>query len=253
MKMTTKRQTALLAGAFAIAPLCAALAGDTNSGSPDTQATPAPVISAGPAPVISSPAVTAPTKLPYGVEDVLKLSRAQVGEEVILNYVQSSGTIYNLTPKEIVYLKEQGVSEKVINAMLDQRKRVEMAAQSTAAPAPAVAPNTPDNSAVQGPNAAPGAPVYAEQNATYAEAPLTPPASSVYVIPYSAGYPYYAPYAYSYPYYGGWYGPSVSLGFRFGGHGYYGRGYYGGHGYGGHSYGGHSSGGHAGGGHGGHR
>src|SRR5437016_4186417 len=65
---------------------------------------------------------TAPPKLPYGVEDVLKLSRAQVNEEITLSYIQTSGTIYSLGSKDIVYLKQQGVSDKVINAMLEQRK-----------------------------------------------------------------------------------------------------------------------------------
>jgi len=131
------------------------------------------------------------------------------------------------------------VSEKVISAMLDQRKRVEMAAQQAPMTGPNVAPPAPvDISAAP----APAAPSYADSNATYAEAPLTPPASSAYIIPYpAASYAYYGPYGYYYPYYG--YGPYVSFGFRFGGHGYYGRGYYGGHG-GGHAFAG---------GHGGHR
>ena len=83
-----------------------------------------------------APADSAPVKLPYGVEDVLKLSRAQVSEDVTLNFIHNSGTIYNLAPKDIVYLHNEGVSDRVINAMLDQRKNVpaEMAAQ-TAPPA----------------------------------------------------------------------------------------------------------------------
>src|SRR5579859_7913248 len=137
MKKTAKpSRLALLASAFIFSPLCVALASDTNISSSEVSTpapAPAPVISAGPAPVISGASTAAaPVKLPYGVEDVLKLSRAQVGEDVILNYVQSSGTVYTLSPKEIIYLKEQGVSEKVMNAMLDQRKRVELAAQVSA-------------------------------------------------------------------------------------------------------------------------
>jgi len=196
-----------------------------------------------PAPVISSTPPVVVTKLPYGVEDVLKLSRANVGEDIILNYVRGSGTIYNLGPKEIVYLRDQGVSEKVINTMLDQRKRAEVAMQAAAPAAPVqVQPNEgapPANSDVTSANGnATGGPVYTDPNGTYAQAPLTPPASSAYVIPYTPSY--YAPYGY-YPYYGGWYGPSIVFGF---GHGHYGHGYYGGHGS--HAYGGHSGGGHGG-------
>jgi hypothetical protein len=65
------------------------------------------------------------------VDDVLKLSRAQVGEDVTISYIQNSGIAYNLGPNDIVYLKNQGVSDRVVNAMLDERKRV--IAQSAAA------------------------------------------------------------------------------------------------------------------------
>ena len=58
-----------------------------------------------------------PAKLPYGVDDVLKLSRAQISEDITLNYVRNSGTIYNLAPKDIVYLRNEGVSDKVISTM----------------------------------------------------------------------------------------------------------------------------------------
>ena len=81
-------------------------------------------------------AVLAPTtvKLPYGVEDVLKLSRAQVSEDVIVNYIHSTGTIYCLSPEVIVYLRNEGVTDRVINAMIDQRQNVpaETAAQAAA-------------------------------------------------------------------------------------------------------------------------
>lgn len=230
MKTTTiSFRLALMAGFAFLAPLSSVPAADTNSSDAVSAQTPA-----APAPVVNS-TTTAPVKLPYGAEDVLKLSRAQIGEDVILNYVQSSGTIYNLTPKDIVYLHDQGVSEKVLNAMIDQRKRVEMAAQPpvvpAAAPDVANAPMVANAPSVPDAGTAPVAP-------TYAEAPLTPPASTVYTIPYpAAGYPYYGSY---YPYYygpgyyyGGWYGPSIAIGFGFGRGGFHG-GFHGGHSFGGH-------------------
>ena len=55
----------------------------------------------------STPSATAPAKLPYGVDEVLKLSRAQISEDITLNYVQNSGTIYNLSAKDIVYLRNK--------------------------------------------------------------------------------------------------------------------------------------------------
>src|SRR6266699_3889998 len=107
----------------------------------------------------SEPAAGAEAKLPYGVADVLKLSRAQVGDEITLTYIQNSGTIYNLGPKDIVYLRDQGVSDRVINTMLDQRKKLaEVAAQT--APAPTTQPPaTPDTTAA--------APAYVEPPPAY--------------------------------------------------------------------------------------
>jgi hypothetical protein len=193
----------------------------------------------------TAPADAAPAKLPYGVEDVLKLSRAQVSEDVTLSFIRNSGTIYNLAPKDIVYLKNEGVSDHVINAMLDQGKSVPtiMGAQAAPATAPAAAQALvyPDANAATAAQASPQyAPTYAQPAPVYVQPePTYAPASSVYVMPYSSpGYGYSS----CYPYYGGYYpyyGPSVVFGFGFRGGGYYGGhrgGYYGGghSGYGGH-------------------
>src|SRR5579862_6262419 len=170
------------------------------------------------------------------------LAAPKIGEQIILNYIQNSGTIYNLGATELLYLKAQGVSDNVIRAMLSQRSQVELAAQSAQAQAAATAPNGLPSTAD---SATPVAPGYPEPNAAYAQAPLTPPTdgSTAYVIPYSpATYPYYYPsYGYSYPYadwgpyYGGSWGPSVAFGFGSGrggfrgGHGFFGgRGGFGG-------------------------
>jgi hypothetical protein len=164
---------------------------------------------AAPAPVTAQPAVTtsAPVTvtLPYGVDDVLKLSRAQVSDDIIVNFVQNSGIAYNLGPKELVYLKEQGVSDRVVNAMLDERKRViaeAAAAAQTPPPAPAQTSETVSTPSY--------APTYAQPQTEVQAAP-----STVYTIP-SQPYAYYpTPY---YGYYGGpyYYGPSIAVGFAFG-------------------------------------
>jgi hypothetical protein len=135
----------------------------------------------------------APPKLPYGVDDVLKLSRAQIGEDITLNYIKNSGTIYNLSPKDIVYLRNEGVSDKVINTMMDQRNNVPadvanqnaLQAQAAASAAGAV-PVSADATTVQ------AAPVYVQPQPFYVEptpvyVPPEPdyePASTLYIIPY---------------------------------------------------------------------
>jgi hypothetical protein len=206
-----------------------------------------PVFAAEPeAPAAGVVVQTAPApapKLPYGVEDVVKLSQAQISDDIVLNYVRNSGTIYTLGPQEIVYLRNQGVSDRVINAMLDQRKL----ASQTLQPAVQQPPAIPNAAGVPDASTAPAAPAYSQPWQVYAEAPNTPPASSVYVIPQPAyAYPYYYPYyGYYGPYYGYYGGPVVSFGFRFGGRGGFGHGgFHGGFGHGGFSHGGFGHGGH---------
>ncbi len=166
-------------------------------------------------------------RLPYGVEDVLKLSRSGVGEDVILNYVETSGTVYNLSPDDIVYLKTEGLSERVINKMLEQRRLAIQQAEkpTTLQSAPgtetASAQSQPQNPPSQPP---PGytppaysqAPVVVEQPSTVQVAPY--PYYYSYPYPYYYRYPYYGWYRPYYGYYGGWWGaPALSFGFRFGG------------------------------------
>ena len=240
--MTTTPGKSLLTTVFTLLAFCIGMAADSTTAGSDASASQTP---AKPATVLTAAPGIAQVKLPYGVEDVLKLSRAQIGEDIIVNYVQNSGTIYNLEPKDIVYLRDQGVSEKVIGTMLNQRARVEQAtAQSAAVQAAQVqsgqlaasAPAPTDANGEQ-----PG--YYTDSNGAYATAPLTPPASTAYVIANPAVSSAY--YGYYYPYY---YGPSVSFVFGAGGYGYYGgHCYYGGHGSRGHGYyGGHGSFGHGG-------
>jgi hypothetical protein len=177
---------------------------------------------------------TALVKLPYGVEDVLKLTRAQVSEDVTLTFIHNSGTIYNLSPNDIVYLRNQGVSDRVINVMLDSRKNVpaEAAAQAGQSPAPAAVPAPPvsdANVSVTGQAAPQYAPAYAQTPPAVAQPDVTyAPASTLYVIPYSSStyyYPSYSPYWGSY--YGYW-GPSFVFSYGYRGGGYY-NGYYGGY------------------------
>ena len=179
----------------------------------------------------ASPADAAPAKLPYGVEDVLKLSRAQVSEDVTLNFIRNSGTIYNLAPKDIVYLRNEGVSDRVINTMIDQRKKVPAEAAAPAVTASTSSAPSASATSVATVAAAPQyAPTYVQPAPVYAQPePPRAPSSSLYVIPYPyAGYRYPGPYPYSY-FYGDYYrcySPSVVYTIGYGSGGYCG-GYYG--------------------------
>ncbi len=152
-----------------------------------------------------------PSQLPYGVADVLKLAHAKVGDSTIIAFVQSSRSQYGLGASEILYLKDQGVSEPVIAAMLQNGKNVSPA---TTPPAPAVAENPPAPATY-----APPAPTYVQN------VPAQASASSVYVIPNPP--PTYVYSDYYYPTYGGYYGyyfPPVTFSFGWRG-GFRGYGY----------------------------
>jgi hypothetical protein len=155
-------------------------------------------------------------QLSYGVPQVLQLSQAKIGDSTIVAYIQNSGTIYSLNAAEIVYLKQQGMSDAVLTTMLNQRQRVTQSAAQTAPPAPATATTSQ-------PGSTETSTAVAQPTVTYVQ---TVPSSSVYVIPDTQTYNYDAYYyrPYYYPYYGGWYYPPVTFSFGFGG-GYRG-GYY---------------------------
>jgi hypothetical protein len=167
---------------------------------------------------------TAPVTLSKSAQDILKLSKASIAEDTIITFIENSERFYALGVQEILYLRQEGVSDRVITAMLKQRasgpaqivQPVALpapAAESAPAPEPAVNPQEATASTTQTATAPPAV--------TYV------PTSPVYVAP---------PAYYGYPYWG-YYGrpyPAFSLSFGFGGYygGHYG-GYYGGH-YGGH-------------------
>src|ERR1035438_9602069 len=58
-----------------------------------------------------------PASLSPGLQEVLKLTKAQMGDDVIVNYVKSSGKSYELSADDLIYLNSQGVSQGVISAL----------------------------------------------------------------------------------------------------------------------------------------
>ena len=172
---------------------------------------PASAVAAAPA----SPSETRPVQLSRGVPEILKLARAHVGDEVIIGFIRNSGRPYRLSASEILYLREQGVSEPVLSAMLTlQPNMAATGAPGTNQPAPGYVE---------------GAPAYAQPVPGYG-----------YAVPYYYDYGYWPYYYWGYPAWGfGFgYGGRYYGGYRWGGYhgGYYGGGYHGGgsHGGGGH-------------------
>ena len=156
----------------------------------------APAATQKPAPTLVAEAPA--TKLAYGADDVLRLSRAQVSEDVIATYIQTAGVIYNLKPSDIVQLHNQGVTNRIINIMLQQGRTGDAATQPApvavgqgpaagADPAMPVAPLAP----VQPVNT--GNPLFIPGDNAFAMAAFPPVQnaeaqgpSTLYVIPYSS-------------------------------------------------------------------
>ena len=147
--------------------------------------------------VLPPPApVTTVSHQPDGVAEVLQLARAKVSDNIIIAYIRQSGSSYNLDANQIISLRQQGVSEAVINAMLTQPKPNVAAPMSTP-------PQSMISQASVTPSDSYGSSVTVAPSTTYV---ATAPSPYYY-------YPYYYP-AY-YPYYGYAY-PPVSFSFGWG-------------------------------------
>jgi hypothetical protein len=79
----------------------------------------------------------APPNLGPELQEIAKLGQAHMSDEVILSYVQWSGKFYTLRADDIIYLKNQGISQTVINALLETKPALAAPAiPPTAPPAP---------------------------------------------------------------------------------------------------------------------
>ena len=166
---------------------------------------------------VASPAAR-PPRMSSGGDDALRFARAKISDDVTLAFIQNDDRRYALSASEIIYLRQEGVSDRVLTAMINH--------QSGASAAPAA--NTGDQ-----PYVGPMARIPAADNA---------PTSTVYVATSALAYPtyysFYDPYPFWYdpwPYYYPYYSLSFCWSWGWGGcySGYY--GYYGCHGWDGHS------------------
>ncbi|GEM_PF-1829379 len=60
-----------------------------------------------------------PLEVTPGMEDIFRMARSGVSDEVLSAYVTKSGQTYHPTPDEIIYLKDLGVEPKTIAAIID--------------------------------------------------------------------------------------------------------------------------------------
>jgi hypothetical protein len=155
-------------------------------------------------------------QLAYGVAQILQLSQAKVGDDTIIAYIKNSGNSYGLNADQIIYLRQQGLSSAVINAMLSQ-------------PNPGVLPPAPPATAPVTTTPPPAMPATYDYSQQVQQAPqVTVPSSPAPVVTYVQPAPTTVIYAQPQPvYYAPAFVPAVSFSFGWGGGGCY-HGWYGG-------------------------
>ncbi|MSU61898.1 MAG: hypothetical protein EXS31_05795 [Pedosphaera sp.] len=88
----------------------------------------------------------APKKLSDSLEELVKLAERGLGDELLIAWVNKSSEPFKISPDEIVYLSDLGISEPVIKALIEHKGTVAIAA----APVPQSAPTAPPNTAIAG-------------------------------------------------------------------------------------------------------
>lgn len=114
------------------------------------------------------------------LSEVIKLAQAGVDESVMLTYVTNSQNLFKLGADEIIYLKDIGVPDNVVTAMLERDHALQQAlnetaqaqAQAAAAQSQAAAAQAQQAAAAQTPAAEAAAP-------SYVNPPSAQPAESV--------------------------------------------------------------------------
>src|SRR6266849_6560092 len=98
---------------------------------------------AAPKPAAAAPKPTAaapkPAAAPTAVDSVIQSVKAGLSEGLIIRTLQRDNKPANLTPADLVKLKNAGVSENIIGVMLDPASAPAPAAAAAPAPAPVAA------------------------------------------------------------------------------------------------------------------
>ena len=116
-----------------------ALFAQTASAQQTTPAPAAPSATSTPRPATVAASTNSASSRSRSIDDILKLADASLSKDVLLSFVASSSTFYNLSAADIIALKEHGVADDVITALLKRdgevKNSVAAARGTTAAPA----------------------------------------------------------------------------------------------------------------------
>jgi hypothetical protein len=90
------------------------------------------------------------------LQEIVTLAQAQTSDDVIVSYIKRSGKSYTLSADDIISLKNQGISQAVIGALLESKPAVAAPVISPPvqpAPAPVLPAQSPAPSVPPGPPA----------------------------------------------------------------------------------------------------
>jgi outer membrane lipoprotein SlyB len=73
---------------------------------------------------------------PLTIDDVISMSKAKIGDELIISQIRNSRTVYHLKTADIVALKRTGVSERVIDFMINSPAEIGSAETASIARTP---------------------------------------------------------------------------------------------------------------------
>jgi hypothetical protein len=85
-------------------------------------------------------AQSTPNGVPLSLEQVLKLAQAGVSEDLIITTIKKNGKSFDLSPDEILVLKKSGLSDTVIEFLLDPSRPYTPPAPKAPEPPPAPQP-----------------------------------------------------------------------------------------------------------------
>jgi hypothetical protein len=77
-------------------------------------------------------------------EDIIKLAKAGLSEDIIIEEIRKNGKAFNLSTDQLIALKAANVSDRIIQVMLDPSKADTFAPAAPAAPAPPTTTATPE-------------------------------------------------------------------------------------------------------------
>jgi hypothetical protein len=129
------------------------------------------------------------------IQEIVRLSKAGVSEQVILALIERDRTVFTIAPEQLVRLKDDGVSETVVVAMLRSGQQESSAASAdTTQPEPGTG-LVPESGPVVGVvGHGPDRPATAHADDFYGAAvPDVAPSVAPYPVPYLIPYPVLVP------------------------------------------------------------